>query len=302
MPFSVRFHDFRLIAPLLSPTYYLTTLLGLRGAGSSAWGFFSHVLLLHLPSRLPCWSGYFYEGGAPVFSSIFLTLRAPGLLPLRLPAQSHLGMRSFRMLCASLLCPLLGGLFRLSALGLPCLLPLLSFRWVRQVHSALVDSHSCLIVPWPLSAQLSPSLASPCIQCGSWPLTGWTVPLAGLLLAPSGALESFLLFSLPLRVPLALEIACRTRSAFPLCYLGSLSCWVFSLCSRFPTLALLVLPSGGRVVVSPVSSGSCLPIHLRFLVQGGFSLSRPSTFLGCSVPPDGLFLTLGVFYPYGVSS
>ena len=48
----------------------------------------------------------------------------PGLLPLRLPAQSNLGIQSFRMLCASLLCPLLGGLFRLSALGLPCLLPL----------------------------------------------------------------------------------------------------------------------------------------------------------------------------------
>ena len=178
----------------------------------------------------------------------------------------------------------------------------LSFRWVRRVPSALVDSHSCLVVPWLLSAPLSSSLASPCIQCGSWPLTGWTVPLAGSLLAPSGALESFLLFSLPLRVPLAFEIACRTRSAFPVCYLSSLSCWVFSLCSRFPTLALLVLPLGRRVVVSPVSSGSCLPIHLRLLVQGVFSLSCPSTFLGCSVPPDGLFLLVGVFYPYGVGS
>ena len=122
MPFSVRHKDFRLLAPLLCPTTYLTSL-GLRGAGSCAWGFFTHMLLLHLPARLPCWSGSFYEGGAPRFSSILLTLRVPGLLPLQLPAHSNLGMQSFCMLCASLLCPLLGGLFRLSSLGLPCLLP-----------------------------------------------------------------------------------------------------------------------------------------------------------------------------------
>ena len=120
-------------------------LLGLHGAGSSAWGFFTHMLLLHLPARLPCWSGYFYEGGTPVFSSIPLTLSVPGLLPLRLPAQCNLGMRSFHMLCASLLCPILGGLFRLSALGLHCLLPFSPSVWLgvcTQLLSILIPALS----------------------------------------------------------------------------------------------------------------------------------------------------------------
>ena len=34
--------------------------------------------------------------------------------------------------------------------------PLLSFCWVRCVHSALIDSHSYFVVLWPLSALLSP--------------------------------------------------------------------------------------------------------------------------------------------------
>ena len=149
---------------------------------------------------------------------------------------------------------------------------LLSFRWVRRVHSALVDSQSCIVVPWPLSTRLSPSLASPCLQCDLWPLTGWTVPLAGSLLAPSGVLEFFLLFSLPLWVPLAFGFFCQALSAFHECCLGSLSRCVFSLSLCFPALAPLVLSSGGRVVVSPVSSGSCLPLHLRLHDQGVFSL------------------------------
>ena len=144
---------------LFSLPLLISPLLGLRGAGSSAWGFFSHMLLLHLPARLPCSSGYFSEGGAPIFSSILLTLRVPGLLPLWLPTQSHLGGRSFRMLCASLLCPLLGGLFRLSALGLPCLLPfspsvglgvctqLLSILIPASSFSGLCPLRSLLLLP-----------------------------------------------------------------------------------------------------------------------------------------------------------
>ena len=249
--------------------------------------FFSHVLLLHLPVRLPCWSGYFYEWG-PRFLLYPPHPLCPGPLAV---ATTGAKLSRYGVFPHVVCVPPVSIPWRALSTFCPwaSLSPsLLSFRWVRQVHSALVNSHSCLVVPWPLSAPLSPSLASPCMQCGSWPLTGWTVPLAGSLLALSGVLDSFLLFSLPLRVSLAFEIACRTCSAFPVCYLGSLSCWV--------------LPSAGRVVVSPVSSGSFLPIHLRFLVQGGFPLSCPSTFLGFSVPPDVLFLTLGVFYPYGVGS
>ena len=158
---------------------------------------------------------------------------------------------------------------------------LLSFCWVRRVHSALVDSHSCLVVPWPLSAPLSPSLASPCIHCGSWPLPGLTVPLAGSLLAPSGALESSFLFSLPLRVPLAFEIACQTRSAFPVCFwvlypVGSspsalvFPLWLFLFYHRVVLLWFLL---SLQALVSQ-STFTCLSRVCSL------SLSGPSTFLG----------------------
>ena len=234
-----------------------------------------------------------YEGGAPVFSSILLTLHGPGLLPLRLPTQSHLGVRSFRMLCASLLCPFLGGVLSTFC---PCasLSPsLLSFRWVRSVYSALVDSHSCLVVLWLQSAPLSPSLASPCIQCGSWPRTGWTVSLAGSLLAPSGSLESFLLFSLPLRVPFAFEIVCLSRmlSGFsillgllpPLAFSHSgSSCFTIGwTCCGFSCLFRLLSPNP-PLLACPGCVLSLMPFHLSWLLRSS----------GRSVPSFGGILSL----------
>ena len=68
-----------------------------------------------------------------------------------------------------------------------------------------------------------------------------------------------------------------------------------------PRLSLLVLASGGRVVVSPGSSGSCLDFHHRFCMSWHGVFSLVSFPLPSVIPftPCGLFLRLEVS-PYGV--
>ena len=259
------------------------------------------MLLLHLPARLPCWSGYFYEGGAPVFSSILLTLRVPGLLTLRLPAQSNLSMRSFRMLWVSLLCPLLGGLYRLSALGLPCFLPFspsVGLGVCTQLLSILIPASSfsglCPLRSLLFSPRHAYSVVQGLLPVGRFPWLGccwllrvpWSPSFSSVFLygflwpsrSPAGPCLPFP-YAIWVLYPVGPSPSARV---FPL--------WLFLFYHRVDVLWFLL---SLQALVSQ-STFACL-----FRVC---SLSCPSTFLGCSIPPVALFLLLGVFYPCGVGS
>ena len=222
--------------------------------------------------------GYFYEGGAPIFSSILLTLHVPGLLLLRLPAQSNLGMRSFRMLCASLLCPLLGGLFRLSALGLPCLLPFspsIGLGVCAQLLSILIPASSfpglCPLRSLLLSPRHAYNVVRGLFPVGRFP---WLVRCWLLRVPWSPSFSSVFLYGFlwPSRLPArpglpftyAIWVLCRVGSS-PSARVSPL--WLFLFSHRVDVLWFLL-------------SLQALVSHSTFACFSRVcSLSCPSTFL-----------------------
>ena len=152
---------------------------------------------------------------------------------------------------------------------------LLSFRWVRCVRSALVDSHSCLVVPWPLSAPLSPSLASPCLHCGSWPLPGWLVRCSLLRVPCSPSFSSVFLYGFlwPSRSP--------AGPSLPFSYAIWVLCPVESSPSACVSPLWLFLFSHRVTVLWFLLSLQALVSHSTFTCMSRVcSLSCPSTFLG----------------------